>query len=242
MIGITGRRELAGGDFPPQLADLRVDSFVVDYAQAVAAAGAVPVLLTREANPRELAARLDGVVIAGGQDVDPRRYGAVPGPRSTVLDPERDEFEIALVQAAIAAEIPVLGICRGAQLLNVALGGSLVDDLPLGLGEAHSFLGYPKGHRAHGVEIRPGTTLHDVVGPALMVNSFHHQCVDRLGAGLVAAAVASDGVIEAVELPGADVLGVQWHPEMLPGVDPLFLWLADRCARLDDQENDLAIA
>lgn len=242
VIGITGRREPVGADVPPQLGHLRADTFITDYARSVARAGAVPVLLTREADPQDLPARLDGVVIAGGQDVDPRRYGSVPGPRSTALDPERDEFEIALVRAAIAAEIPLLGICRGAQVLNVALGGTLVDDLPAGAGEAHSFLGYPAGHRSHGVRVLPGTELRGVVGPELRVNSFHHQCVAELGVGLAVAAVAADGVIEAVELPGADVLGVQWHPEMLPGIDPLFLWLSDRSAQLDDQENDLAIA
>lgn len=242
MIGITGRQASVRDDFPETLSHLRSDVFVTAYAECVAAAGGVPVWLSREANPDELPSALDGVLIAGGQDVDPRRYGSAPGPRSTILDPARDEFEIALVRAAIATDLPVLGICRGMQLLNVALGGSLADDLEHGLGESHGFLGYPAWHRTHDVDLASGSRLAELLGPTVTVNSYHHQAVDQPGDGLVVAGRARDGVVEAIELPGADVIGVQWHPEMLREPDPIFDWLIDRCSALDELETERAIA
>src|SRR5262249_22234946 len=157
----------------------------------------------------DVAAALDGLLIAGGQDVDPRRYGAVPTAMSTVLDPARDRFEIDLVHAAVTLERPVLGICRGLQLINVAFGGTLQPDLALGTGESHAFLGYPAWHRSHAVNLLPGSRLGELLGDSALVNSYHHQCVSQLGGELVAVAHASDGVIEAVELPGADLLAVQ---------------------------------
>jgi putative glutamine amidotransferase len=230
VIGITGRRSRTVGEFPENLNHLTSDLFVVKYSEAVAAAGGLPVLIPREAEPSALVPRLDAILIAGGQDIDPRRYGGVPGPRSTVLDPERDAFEIALVRTAVQTGTPVLGICRGAQLINVALGGTLVVDLPAGTGESHSFLGYPAGHRSHPVITIPGTTVAALYGPRAQVNSYHHQAVAATGSGLVASAVAPDDVIEAIELPGADVIGVQWHPEMLEGSEPVFDWLVQRAA------------
>ena len=243
VIGVTGRRSRAAFDFPGHLAHLESDLHVVDYGESIAAAGGVPVLLTRDADPVALAARLDGVVIAGGEDVDPRRYGSAPGPRMTLLDPGRDEFEIALVLAALDAGLPVLGICRGAQVINVALGGTLVADLPADEGEGHSFLGYPPAHRSHAVRIAPGSTLAELYGPLAHVNSYHHQAVAEPGDGLVVTARAPDDVIEAVELPGADLLGVQWHPELLSKPDPVFRWLVERATnRLSPFEEEFADA
>jgi len=242
MIGITGRQASIRDDFPETLSHLRNDVFITAYAECVAQAGGLPVWLSREAAPRDLAASLGGVLIAGGQDVDPHLYGSIPGPRSTVLDPARDTFEIELVRAAVRLGRPVLGICRGIQLINVALGGSLVSDLQTGTGASHGFLGYPAWHRTHSVELARGSRLADLLGPAVMVNSYHHQCVDRLGDGLIVTARASDGVAEAIELPGSDVLGVQWHPEMLREPDPVFGWLIDRSSALDDSETHRAIA
>jgi putative glutamine amidotransferase len=242
VIGITGRQASVRDDFPETLGHLRSDVYITAYAQSVARAGGLPVWLTREAEPDELAASLDGVLIAGGQDIDPRRYGGVPGRRSTILDPARDQFEIDLVLAAIRRRRPVLGICRGTQLINVALGGSLINDLAVGDGASHAFLGYPAWHRSHGVSLRAGSRLAEMLGENATVNSYHHQCVDRLGDGLVATAFAPDGVIEAIELPSADVIGVQWHPEMLHEPDPVFHWLTTRSSALDDSEIHRAIA
>jgi putative glutamine amidotransferase len=242
VIGITGRRAGAPEGYPETLSHLRSDVFITAYAEAVAQAGGLPVWLSREADPIDVAAALDGLLIAGGQDVDPRLYGAVPTAASTLLDPARDRFEIDLVRAAVALDRPVLGICRGLQLINVAFGGTLHSDLAVGAGESHAFLGYPAWHRSHPVQLLPGSRLGEMLGSTVSVNSYHHQCVSRLGGELVAVALASDGVVEAVELRGAELLGVQWHPEMLREPDPVFGWLVNACYTLEDSENQRAIA
>ncbi|MBC7271013.1 MAG: gamma-glutamyl-gamma-aminobutyrate hydrolase family protein, partial [Streptomyces sp.] len=156
-------------------------------------------------------ARLDGLVIAGGPDVDPVHYGADRDPRTGPPARERDAWELALVEAALHARVPLLGICRGMQLLNVALGGTLVQHLD-GHTEAVGVFG------RHPVKPVPGTLYAEVVPEETSVPTYHHQCVDRLGTGLVPSAYAADGTVEALELPPAEtgdwVLGVQWHPEM----------------------------
>ncbi|KOX16666.1 glutamine amidotransferase [Streptomyces sp. NRRL F-6491] len=153
-------------------------------------------------------ARLDGLVVAGGADVEPVRYGAEPDPRTGPPARERDSWELALVDAALASGTPLLGICRGMQLLNVALGGTLVQHLD-GHTEAVGVMG------RHAVEPVPGTLYASLVPERAEVPTYHHQAVDRLGAGLAASAHAEDGTVEAVELAApAWTLGVQWHPEM----------------------------
>ncbi|MFF9515470.1 gamma-glutamyl-gamma-aminobutyrate hydrolase family protein [Streptomyces achromogenes] len=158
-------------------------------------------------------ARVDALVVPGGPDVGPVHYGAAPDPHTRADGPERDHWELALVRAALAAGKPVLGICRGAQLLNVALGGGLEQHLPDRLGHTeHS--GTPGRFGRHEVRTRPGTLLGRLLPGSVDVATYHHQAVGRLGRGLEAAAHSADDVIEAVELPGARfVLGVQWHPE-----------------------------
>ncbi|MGW1158350.1 gamma-glutamyl-gamma-aminobutyrate hydrolase family protein [Streptomyces sp. NPDC002519] len=153
-------------------------------------------------------ARLDGVVIAGGPDVDPSRYGAERSPRTGPPAPERDAWELALIEAAVASGTPLLGICRGMQLLNVALGGTLVQHI-----DGHTERAGVFGR--HMIKPVPGTRYAQAAPEAVAVPTHHHQAVDRLGSGLVVSAYAEDGTVEAVERPGADwVLGVQWHPEM----------------------------
>ncbi|MYQ44133.1 gamma-glutamyl-gamma-aminobutyrate hydrolase family protein [Streptomyces sp. SID4985] len=182
------------------------------YPRLVQRAGGIAAMLPPDAPERAAAtvARLDGLVIAGGPDVDPARYGAERSPRTGPPAPERDAWELALIEAALAARVPLLGICRGLQLLNVALGGTLVQHLD-GHVEAVGVLG------THPVTPVPGT-LYAKIAPeeSARVPTYHHQCVDRLGRGLVPSAHTADGTVEAVELPSAEgwVLGVQWHPEM----------------------------
>ncbi|MFJ3643081.1 gamma-glutamyl-gamma-aminobutyrate hydrolase family protein [Streptomyces sp. NPDC090108] len=181
------------------------------YPRHVQRAGGVAVLLPPDAPERAAAAvaRLDGLVVAGGPDVDPARYGAVRSPLTGPPAPERDAWELALIGAALAARVPLLGVCRGMQLLNVALGGTLVQHL-----DGHAEVVGAYG--SHPVKPVPGTLYAGIAPEETPVPTYHHQAVERLGAGLVPCAHAADGTVEAVELPAERgwVLGVQWHPEL----------------------------
>ncbi|MFD7402834.1 gamma-glutamyl-gamma-aminobutyrate hydrolase family protein [Streptomyces sp. NPDC059866] len=181
------------------------------YPRLVQRAGGLAAMLPPDAVQHAVAtvARLDALVIAGGPDVEPVRYGASPDPRTGPPARERDAWELALIEAALAAHVPLLGICRGMQLLNVALGGTLVQHL-----DGHAEVVGVFGH--HAVKPVPGTLYAGVVPEETSVPTYHHQSVDRLGTGLVPSAHAADGTVEAIELPSAEgwVLGVQWHPEM----------------------------
>lgn len=187
------------------------------YPRLVQRAGALAVMLPPDGPEHAAAtvARLDALVIAGGPDVEPVRYGAVTGPRTGPPDRARDAWELALIDAALAADVPLLGICRGMQLLNVALGGTLVQHLDEHAEHA-GHAGPPGVFGRHPVEPVPGTRYAGIVPEEISVPTFHHQAVDRLGSGLVASAHAKDGTVEAIEPsgPGGWVLGVQWHPEM----------------------------
>jgi putative glutamine amidotransferase len=238
VIGLTGRRHLAGPLGPPVVHDAPVETFFADYAAAVAAAGGLPVLLSMAADPAAVAARIDGLVLSGGADVDPRRYGRTPGPHGTPVEPQRDAFELAVLDAAWERGIPVLGICRGAQLINVSRGGTLVAHLAPDTGEAHSFLGYPRHHRVHAVDLTAGSITHAVYGERIVVNSLHHQAVDALGSDLRITGRAPDGVVEAIEAVDAPVVGVQWHPEMLTATDPIFGWLVERARRAPEHHRE----
>ncbi|MEW2163227.1 gamma-glutamyl-gamma-aminobutyrate hydrolase family protein [Streptomyces sp. NPDC007084] len=180
------------------------------YPRLVQRAGGLVAMLPPDdaARAAETVARLDGLVVAGGADVDPGRYGAERSPRTGPPAHERDAWELALIRAALDSGTPLLGICRGQQLLNVALGGTLVQHIDGHVKEPGVF-----GH--HEVTPVPGTLYGSLVPEPCDVPTHHHQAVDRLGEGLVVSAYAADGVVEAVELPGPGwVLGVQWHPEM----------------------------
>ncbi|MEU6825100.1 gamma-glutamyl-gamma-aminobutyrate hydrolase family protein [Streptomyces atriruber] len=181
------------------------------YPRLVRAAGGLTAMLPPDdpSYAAEVVARLDGVVVAGGPDVEPERYGAAREERTGPPARERDAWELALIEAALASGTPLLGICRGMQLMNVALGGTLVQHMEGHVERVGAF-------GTHAVKPVPGTLYESVVPEASTdVPTYHHQAVDRLGRDLVVSAYAEDGTIEAVELPRpAWALGVQWHPEM----------------------------
>jgi putative glutamine amidotransferase len=195
----------------------------VEYAEAVRRAGGIPLLLPPgEPNLPALMALLDGLILSGGGDIDPRHYGSGGHPAVYMIDPPRDEMEIALARWAAAAGLPTLGVCRGAQLINVALGGTLVEHLPDEIDNTIAHRLEPRGAVPHMVTIAEGSRLAKVLGEQAVVGaSWHHQAIRTPAPGLTVVACAADGTIEGVELPHHPwLLAVQWHPEITAADDP----------------------
>lgn len=212
VIGLTTYRQKARSG----VWDVHASFLPGVYIEGVTGAGGIATLLPPQPVDARIAERavagLDGLILTGGKDVDPASYGHDPHPATEEPAHDRDAWEFALLRAALQRRLPVLGICRGPQIINVALGGTLHQHLPDVLG--HS------GHRIGDavfattpVTVAEGTRLHRLVGGSVEARCYHHQAIDRLGEGLVASATG-EGVIEAIEKPGDDfLLGVQWHPE-----------------------------
>lgn len=200
-----------------------------DYTRAVEAAGGIPVILPLHSDSiSTLLDLVDGLLFSGGADLDPDRYQESDvHPETYGLDDERDSFELELMRAAVAADKPVLCICRGIQVLNVAFGGTLyqhiADQVADPLPHRQQLVGINGREASHPVRVTPGSRLESIYGVSeIPVNSLHHQSVREVGAGLSVDGVSSDGVIEALSLPSASfVIGVQWHPEMMQGNDLL---------------------
>jgi putative glutamine amidotransferase len=195
------------------------------YVDAVLGAGGLPVLVPYVEGPALAAylALVDGLVVTGGAfDVPPELYGEARRPACGALKPERTRFEKELLEAALAARLPVLGVCGGMQLLDVVRGGTLYQDLRTDAGIAGHEQPAPKDAPSHDVEVAPGTLLAGLVGAGrLAVNSTHHQAVRDAGPGVLVTARAPDGVIEALELPDLPfAVGVQWHPEAVARHEP----------------------
>jgi len=189
---------------------MRSRSYYETYARAVAAAGGQPVLLVPGEVPAEPLDDLDGLLLPGGPDIDPELYGERRHPDLGTVDTELDRFEVDLVRRAVASHQPVLGICRGQQVINVALGGTLHQHLP-----EHDKHGLPRSHLAHQIQVEAASELGRAAdGDALMVNSLHHQAIKDLAAGLRVTARSPDGVVEALEA-GERIVAVQCHPEEL---------------------------
>jgi putative glutamine amidotransferase len=222
----------------------------VSYIHAVEVAGGLPLLipLSRDSSVLEdYFGTLDGLLLPGGMDVDPVHYGEEPHRLLEEVDPVRDETELYLARRALQADMPVLGVCRGEQLLNVAAGGSLFQDVAAQSPQEviRHFQDFAQEWPSHSVEIKPDTLLASIIPERkLRVNSYHHQAVRRVAAGFRVAATAPDGVVEAVEsTKHAFALGVQWHPELL--VDDLDFNLAlfrrhvEEAARFRDSKSRL---
>jgi putative glutamine amidotransferase len=193
------------------------------YITALTGAGLIPVVLPPMNAAMAVASLADiaGLVLTGGEDVDPRHFGQAPHPATGAPHESRDAYELALARAAAEQRIPTLAICRGTQVINVALGGTLIQDIPshVGTDVEHA----PEGRRAdrvHAVDIEPTSLLADIVGATrITTNSSHHQSVDRLGAHLRVSAFAPDAIVEGIESadPSWWMVGAQWHPEELTG-------------------------
>ena len=228
IIGITATLKVDAD----AVAERPLGKFVradLDYVEGVAGAGGAPVVLPPAGDERAAEAviqSLDGLLLSGGSDLDPGYYGEEPVLELGVTLPERDAFEMALVGLALRRRMPVFGICRGMQVLNVALGGTLYQDLPSQW--EHDLLKHrqdtPKWQPTHEVRVNDGSYIAEVMGREVVkVNSYHHQGVRVLAEGLVATGRSSDGVIEAVEaedLAERWLLGVQWHAEAMRGAGP----------------------
>jgi putative glutamine amidotransferase len=230
LIGITTQRWSSSVAHP----NTRVQGELDSYIDALLAAGGLPILIPLSVQGddlRELYQRLDGLILPGGGDVDPDSYQAERHPATEGVDIERDQAELWLARQALADAKPLFGICRGLQVLNVASGGSLIQDIPSELPDAaahyFSYPEYPLDYLAHSVQIEEDSLLAQCFEESIVqVNSRHHQAMHAVAPGLQIVARAPDGVVEAVEVPGLPyAMAVQWHPENLltqPGMRALF--------------------
>lgn len=216
LIAVSAAIEL----LPTPFGDVDCTKLTTAYTNAVYAVGGRPVLMPVVTDPPDdMLAGFDGLLLSGGGDLDPRLYGEERDPSVYGVRPDRDAFEIALYREAVGRGIPILAICRGMQLINILRGGSLLQQITKD--PRHWQDGSPSAPN-HEVIVTPGSVLADVVGGAIevQVNSYHHQCIRKLGVGLRITAVCID-VIEAVEAQDADIVAVQWHPEQMVATDHL---------------------
>ena len=221
-IGITTGRNTSYTGYP-------LFTLAAAYVDALQMAGATPVMIPLglpEEQLLSLLSRVDGVLFSGGGDIHPERYGGPPHPLVDFVDEDRDRVEVMLVNHALKQGLPIFGICRGLQLINVALGGTLYEDLSgqfPGSIQHDNFDGHQRDYLAHSVQMEPDSLLAEVLGcHSTQVNSLHHQGIRQLAPGLRLSASAPDGVIEGVELPAYPFgLAVQWHPEWLLAYPPM---------------------
>ena len=212
LVGIT--------TYPPNSTDRY--ELPHEYVAAVRRAGAIPVMVAPGENRiDDLLDRLDGVVLAGGGDLDPTRWGGEPHPTIEFVDPARDDLELALAERALDEGIPTLAICRGLQVVNTVLGGTLHPHLPEVVDSEVPHRQEPKWSHTHVIDAEAGSLVAEVMGTERVEPAcWHHQAIARPGAGLAITAWSPDGVIEAVELAGHPwMVAVQWHPEMTAAED-----------------------
>ena len=232
IIGIT-----------PEIAEDGKVSLNYAYTHAIEAAGGIPLVLpcTEDEGLLDRMAELcHGFAFSGGEDIEPARYGEEKIPQCGAPALRRDAFDFAMFRKALATGKPILGICRGGQLINVALGGTLVQDIPQEIPDlkVHDPI-YKKEATHHPVVAEEGSLLHSLFGREFLTNSFHHQAIRDCGRDLVATVTSTDGVIEAVEHTSLPIIGVQWHPERMiheidqdyPNMLPLFEHFIDLCKK-----------
>jgi putative glutamine amidotransferase len=236
IIGITTiATEAEQNPIPPRIGQNQA------YIRGLVRAGAAPLMIPQLADAslvRALYERLDGLLLPGGEDIDPARYGEARHEQCGRVSPERDEMELALARWAVEDGMPLLAICRGIQILNVALGGSLYQDISAQIpgAERHAWYpGYPRNRLSHEVAVSPQTRLATILGDgSLRVNSLHHQALKEVPPALTVVARAPDGIVEAIEIADHPfALSVQWHPEELADDDAraqrLFDALVEAC-------------
>ncbi len=200
------------------ISSANASSVGINYVKSVRKAGGVPLIIpitTDEAEIAKVIETIDGLLMTGGEDVEPARYGEEAIPQLGKVNPERDEFDLALVRQAVSKGIPVLAVCRGVQVMNVAFGGTLYQDIPSQLLQSHIGHKVSSGNIvAHSINIAEETLLYRLLGNTAEVNSTHHQSVKDVAPGFIVSAVSDDGIVEAIEKTGSEcVIGVQFHPE-----------------------------
>ncbi|MEO0492216.1 MAG: gamma-glutamyl-gamma-aminobutyrate hydrolase family protein [Actinomycetota bacterium] len=226
MVGLVGRRrrfgDLAGT--PDALAGLDIDLYFADYTRGVIEAGGFPVHVPIDVDPADVIERCDALLLAGGTDVDPGRYGRAPETDLFLPEAERDTLELALMDGAVEHGIPTLGICRGLQVVNVHGGGTLEQHVP-----EHARYDLDPATEIHTVRLASDSRLGSFYGESITVNSLHHQMIEHLADDYRATAWDDSGRVEGAEHESLPIVGVQWHPEMMRGrsTDPIFGWLID---------------
>lgn len=220
-----------------------------DYSEALSMAGAIPLIMPflesrsdDEQYIREVLDEVDGVILPGGSDIDPALYNSYPEKNLGNISPERDRWELKILKMAMKMKKPILGICRGFQLINIYYGGSLKVDVCGNNDDSkipHMALMVPKHYKTHQLQIKNNSRLAEIFsGDEVAVNSYHHQAVDKVGEGLKVSATAPDGYVEAIEDPNYPyLLGVQWHPEMMAAKDPVQLKLFKDFVAFVDQSR-----
>jgi putative glutamine amidotransferase len=235
LVCVSGRRwtgsRIVG--LPDNFAELAVDLHIGAYADSIEAAGGLAVLAPCTDRAVDVVDRCDALVLSGGADVDPSFYGEPAHESVANLEPARDRVEIAMARRALGLGIPILAVCRGMQVLNVALDGTLVQHLDGSQGIEHAAWDLSSDSLVHDVRFAEGSLAASTFGVSCVVNSLHHQAIRTLGTGLVATGWSNDGCVEAAEIADRFVLAVQWHPELVrTGSNDPFGWLVDCAMRV----------